>query len=456
MVFTDTVSNPTMGVPHAQTGDGRPYTAAEWRLFWKYIFARGNADRGVLKGVLNEAVVTVTGANALQVGTGVIMCAGGVVVMETAETLAPASAGAGLTRKDSVVCELDLDNSGVGQYKVRVKVLQGTAGAYPTLTQNIATRWDIRLYNYIIDDAGAITSLSDQRQYLRFAGDFDHGDLLGLADDDHPQYYNAARLTAGAVNALGIDAATVGGLTAAQLMGGVALGFKGVSVDFCGALGGSDGHRPIDVITGTAHEDWHWANGDLVNGVQTLDSRGKVTMGSDGPAGTYPVGATGGASTINIEHTHANGTLDTATENTHTHGTAFTIQNGGAHSHPLAGTGMAASSGSDHVHSMNFKSGVPSGISGAVTPGAGMSFFDGGHKHDVTGSTTVGQGSHQHGLTGDTGAASPATHGHTLTGNTSAGAAHKHTISGAIANAGSTTQAILPPYRAWYKITYVA
>jgi len=47
----------------------------------------------------------------------------------------------------------------------------------------------------------------------------DHGDLQGLGDDDHTQYYNAARHTKAVHDALGIDADTVDNYEAADLRG---------------------------------------------------------------------------------------------------------------------------------------------------------------------------------------------------------------------------------------------
>lgn len=406
--------------PGPQVGDGRPYTAAEWRTLYKYLWARGGADRGVLKGVLNECAVTVLAANSLQVDTGVVMCAGGMVVMEAAETLAPASAPGGATRKDSVIAELDLDGSGsTGQYTVRVVTKAGTAGAYPSLTQTAAL-WQIRLYNYTIDDAGAITGLSDQRQYLRVASEYDHGELSGLLDDDHTQYLDTAgvRHTKALHDALNINADTLDGYHAADFLAAGSIYFLGMTVLWGGAIGGSDGHRPI--VGGSALETWHWANGDLVNGVQTLDSRGKMVLASDGAAGTYPVNATGGATTINIAHTHAS--------------TGLTTGNAGAnHTHSVSGT----VANNTHLHAVSLVTGTPNLLETGHTAG-GVSFPDIAHRHSWS---------------GDTGTS---THNHTANITTSTGSAdHTHAVNGSTASSLSAAQSVMNPYRAWYLLTYV-
>ena len=303
------------------------------------------------------------------------------------------------------------------------------------MTQN-ANVWEVELYRYIIDDAGAITGLTDVRQYLRPAVEMDHGQLVGLADDDHTQYYNAARQTNAVHNALGIDAATVGGFTAAALMCGIALGFKGVTVLWGGTIGGSDGHRPIDVISGTPNEDWHLANGQLVNGVQTLDSRNRVPIGA---GDTYAVNASGGAATVDSSHDHAAGTL-AAASHTHAGGTLST-NNAGIHTHMI----YAGTDTEDPPHDHGGKTG---NVDIAVLhDGSGGNWVGGStHKHIMP------TGAHQHPITAVT-AAQSALHTHSITSGASAAATPA--VAGNTATGGSVALAILPPYRAWYYIVYV-
>lgn len=399
--FTDTTD------PGPQVGDGRPYTAAEWRIIEKYKWAQGAANRGVFKGALNECAVTVLGANSLQVDTGCIMVNGGICIMEAAETLAPASAGAGATRKDSVICELDLDGSGVGQNKVRVTYKQGTAGAYPAMTQNAATVWQIELYRYTIDDAGAITGLTDVRQYLRSATEGDHGQLAGLLDDDHTQYHDVAgvRHTKAVHDALNINADTLDGYHAADFLAAGSIYFLGMMVMWQGTIGGSDGHRPI--VGGSALETWHIANGDLVGTVQTYDMSGRLPIGVNG---TYTLNAVGGAATVNASHTHGAGTLST--------------NNAGDHTHDFTRTSYPTT----HTHTGTSETGfAKSGVFGDP------SFLK---------STTVNaETAHVHTVTGSTGAVS------TL---------HTHAVtSGATASGGSASLAIMPPWRGVYYLVYV-
>ena len=147
-------------------GDGRNVTAEEYaaKLAWAY-------GSGVLP-TGNELEVTSSGANTIDVDTGAAIVQGRFYVNDAAVALTPASAGAGTTRKDSVVLECDWDGSGTtGQYTVRVITKEGTAGAYPAMTQTVNVRWQDEIYRYTIDDAGAITGITDMRVTCTFRTD---------------------------------------------------------------------------------------------------------------------------------------------------------------------------------------------------------------------------------------------------------------------------------------------
>jgi len=145
-------------------GDGRKITAEEWATLPLWMFGSGVVPLG------NMLAVTTPGANQISVNTGAAVVRGRFFTNSAAVALAPASAGGGLTRQDSVILECDWDGSGTtGQYTVRVITKQGTAGAPPALTQTINVRWQDRLYNYVINDAGAISAITDVRAYTYFS-----------------------------------------------------------------------------------------------------------------------------------------------------------------------------------------------------------------------------------------------------------------------------------------------
>jgi len=231
-----------------QVGDGREYTAADWDLLWEILHACKPDHQGVVWGVWNNLEVTSPGANQLSVNTGAALVKGHVVWNDAAINLAPASAPEGETRKDYVLLRCDW-TGGVGtQYTVRVVIKQGTAGALPSLQQDDDVCWEIPLYSYVINDAGAISSLISVRKY---------------ADTGR---YNRP--------------------------------LKGQIIMWSGSM---SGHYPVDPETGAADKRWHTCNGDTHNGVATpnLLDRFIVAAGS-----SYGLGGTGGAATIDLSHTH--------------------------------------------------------------------------------------------------------------------------------------------------------
>ena len=154
---------PDTSVPGPTTGDGRKVTAEEYAA--KLAFAYGS---GVLP-TDNELEVTSSGANTIDVDSGAAIVQGRFYLNDASVALTPASAGAGTTRKDSVVLECDWDGSGsTAQYTVRVITKEGTAGAYPAMTQTVNVRWQDEIYRYTIDDAGAITGITDVRVFSTF------------------------------------------------------------------------------------------------------------------------------------------------------------------------------------------------------------------------------------------------------------------------------------------------
>ncbi len=132
-----------------------------------------------------------------------------------------------------------------------------------------------------------------------------------------------------------------------------------------------------------------WVLCDGTNG--TPDLRNRFIPGA---GGTYAVGATGGADSLNLAHTHADGTLATDAESAHTHTADGTLATG--------------------------------------TPSA---------------TTTV-----DNDLVLSTVAVASSTHTHDVTGNTSAGSAHSHDVTGSTATALSATTENRPQY---YALAYI-
>jgi len=345
---------PDTTTPGPQVGDGRPYTNAEWRKFWRLVFSRGYPDEyGVLplhsSGVLDTLEVSSDDDNEVTVATGAAVVAGFAYMNDASLDLTVASAPAGQTRKDYVV--LRVDWSGGDQYTVRADALEGSSGSYPSLTQTDATTWEIALAGYTVNDAGEISGIEDLRDYTRMATMVDT-DMLAddaittakIADDA----VDTDQIAAGAVDtdqlaadsvtadkiatgAVGSSEIASGAVDTAELantsvtlakMDNDSVGtlkivdeavtnakldpdckrIKGEIIMWSGTLGGSDGDRPIDPDSSTAIEEWHVCNGDTVNGVATPNLEDKFIVGA---GNSYALAATGGAAS----HTHAAGTL---------------------------------------------------------------------------------------------------------------------------------------------------
>ncbi len=153
---------PDTSDPGPTMGDGRKITAEEQAKLFLTMFTDGVVPYD------NKLAVSSPGNNAISVNTGAAIVYGRFYTNNVSLSLAPTSAPAGQSRKDSVILQLDWDGSGGAQYTVRAKIKQGTAVDYPSMTQTVNVLWQMRLYNYTIDDAGVITGITDMRTYCQF------------------------------------------------------------------------------------------------------------------------------------------------------------------------------------------------------------------------------------------------------------------------------------------------
>ncbi len=135
-------------------GDGKKYSDTEWALADMSAFGEG-----VLKGYLNELVVTAPAANTIRIATGGAVVYGRRYYNSAALDLSPARASAGSTRQDYVVLVADWTGGVDTQYAVRAYCKAGTAGAPPALTQTPGSAYEIAIASYTINDAGAISGI---------------------------------------------------------------------------------------------------------------------------------------------------------------------------------------------------------------------------------------------------------------------------------------------------------
>lgn len=172
------------------------------------------------------------------------------------------------------------------------------------------------------------------------------------------------------------------------------------------------------VINGITYKRWFLADGGTYNSRVTPNLADRIPIGVGTIAAAQ--GTTGGASTKNLAHVHAAGSIVTASDGAHTHAVGtLAVAAHSAHTH-AAGTLVA------DAQAFSYPSGLETG--------------------DVA--TKV----HTHTISGNTGSGGPTTH--TVSGSTASGGAHTHAMSGNSASAGSATQDIMPPYIGVYWFMY--
>jgi hypothetical protein len=315
-------------------GDGRRHTDAEFAEFLYSLFGDGVLTGG------NALAVTSPGANQISVNTGHAMVRGRWFKNDTALALTPSSAGAGTTRQDSVVVEVDWTGTGeTEQYTVRAIIKNGTAGAPPAMTQNPGALWQMRLYDYTIDDSGAVSAITDRRSYCHYSteiitamcaagllsadvagralmanGFFDAATIM--AKFGAGSITNAALvhlLQAGAFQADTASRALFanGFVTSSMIAPGVIPEASvphhigDIKWNATATLGGPDGRRMV--VNGTTYESWvHCDGGVAVNGVTIPDLRNRVLAGV---SSTHPAGTMAGAETADLTHAHSRGSL---------------------------------------------------------------------------------------------------------------------------------------------------
>lgn len=364
--------------------DARPYTDTEWRAFMRAMFLGLGAAGQFLLSADNELAVSAPAANTIRVMSGCALVDGLFYQSDATEDLAVNSAPAGHSRRDRVVLRATW---AAGSRQCRLAIKEGGEGSAPALTQTSNTTWELALAWYDVNDAGAISSLTEEvseDSYIGFGGiirateigtgavlkthledcaarsvigraagsagapaDISaavdgyvlrrSGSTLGFGQVEEAGLQNGAVTNAklrdsGPRSVIGRAASTTGdpadisasadgevlqrkagalvfdkcnadtldGYHAADILSGGVI--VGAIIMWSGALGGSDGHRPI--VGGAANEDWHVCNGDTIGSIVTPDLRDRFVVGA---GSTYAKGDTGGTSTSS--HSHGAGTL---------------------------------------------------------------------------------------------------------------------------------------------------
>lgn len=150
-------------LPHQDgVGDGGPYSAEDWHLILETVALAVGGNIGVVPGILNELAVTSTGDNNITVDTGRALTEGVVYESDASESKTTNDpGGAGTTGRR---CVLRLD---VAARTVRIAIITSAddVTALPALTQSAGVTWEIPLAGFQIAPSGAITELTDEREF---------------------------------------------------------------------------------------------------------------------------------------------------------------------------------------------------------------------------------------------------------------------------------------------------
>lgn len=151
--------------PGVTLGDAGPYTSDEWDDMFEMRFGSGVApynDRGVIRNWANELEVTDGGVNQADVDTGAALVHGKHYDNDAVVNIVvPSSVGAW---REDLIC---LQSDWVAQ-TIRITRINNPADGvvYPAPTQTDGVTWEIPLAAVRIDAAGAITQITDLRDYV--------------------------------------------------------------------------------------------------------------------------------------------------------------------------------------------------------------------------------------------------------------------------------------------------
>jgi hypothetical protein len=181
------ISRPQGGL-RATYPDSGAYTAVEWaERIAPFHSGDDFDDSGVIPNNANYLNCT-TAAGDITVDTGICCVHGHVLINDSAVTISPTHPGApdtytvvAVQNDTAVAYNTNLDTpapyaAGVPAYSTRLAILQDT-----TLVQN-ASYWMIPIFTFDINAAGAVSNLTDAREWIDTRDMIDNTDDTGIAD----------------------------------------------------------------------------------------------------------------------------------------------------------------------------------------------------------------------------------------------------------------------------------
>lgn len=153
--------------PGTTVGDAGPYSADKWDDMFEMRFGSGVVpynNRGVIRNWANELEVTDGGANQADVDTGAALVHGKHYDNDAVvNVVVPSSSAPGNWREDLICLRSTWIDQTIRIYR---HANPGENVGYPAATQTDGLCWEIPLAAVRINDVGAITQITDLREYV--------------------------------------------------------------------------------------------------------------------------------------------------------------------------------------------------------------------------------------------------------------------------------------------------
>ncbi|MEN8233772.1 MAG: phage tail protein [Actinomycetota bacterium] len=346
----------------------------------------------------------------------------------------------------------------------------GTFTATSFVTSNIAKRYlaGSAAGSNLTHPIGAFVRVTPMAQHIEDLHDLiaglDHGnDLAGLADDDHPQYYNADRL-----NALTLATqAYADAAAAAAVPAGVIEMFGGDTAPLGYLMCNGQAVSRATYADLFAELLVSYGDGDGSTTFNVPDLRGRFPLGKAASGVGDALGETGGdiTPTVNISHAHTMpththtinhghaDTIATASAGAHTHTMPTHIHTMPSHAHTVNidhNHAIVTSSSDGHSHATSDTSGGPSSTTGPFANAGTTYVASSTHTHYVSDTTSTDTHSHTVDLPalGTTNITSssvdPGNTYSTDPGDTNSAGAHTHSVTGGVTDHSGSSGATDP------------
>lgn len=159
------------------TGDGGPYNQDRLDDFLAALAGYPSANEGVIRGYLNELEVSNPSGTTLRVATGAALVDGKLYENDANVDLTATTPSVGTTGMRVV---LRKDWSAQTVRAVIISSADGTS-SLPALTQTDGTTWEIPLASFEVTTGGVVQNLTDEREMLTLAGDWETIEVVELA-----------------------------------------------------------------------------------------------------------------------------------------------------------------------------------------------------------------------------------------------------------------------------------